>query len=32
MGRSLRVLRRNVFSYFQLGAFLHNSDGNKKKE
>jgi len=32
MGRSLRVLRKNVFSCFRLGMFMHDGDGDKEKE
>jgi len=30
MGRSLKVLKRNLFSYFRLGVFMHNGDENKE--
>jgi hypothetical protein len=32
MGRSHKVLRKNIFSYFRLGVFMHNDDGDKEKE
>jgi hypothetical protein len=32
MQRSLKVLKKNVFSGLWLGVFTHNNDGDREKE